>query len=178
MFYPYPSGLLHWHWGNHMIAPVSVKQPWRIWVNKSLESITTIKRCAYSMGYTQTLGISTWVMSLSPKLIITIIFNSLLWMKSNTLDITRLLFWKHSQMTPHSSPSWLSYGVSFVSSNYSALLISQGQFSEMTHNWYPIAHLWSWAMGCLLWAHILTLVQPYWPVQYHLTDPWYTKSRL
>ena len=24
------SGLLHWHWGNHMIAPVPVKQPWRI----------------------------------------------------------------------------------------------------------------------------------------------------
>ena len=24
-FYPYPSGLLHWHWGNHMIAPVPVK---------------------------------------------------------------------------------------------------------------------------------------------------------
>ena len=23
--YPYPSGLLHWHWGNHMIAPVPVK---------------------------------------------------------------------------------------------------------------------------------------------------------
>ena len=22
--YPNPSGLLHWHWGNHMIAPVSV----------------------------------------------------------------------------------------------------------------------------------------------------------
>ena len=22
---PYPSGLLHWHWGNHMIAPVPVK---------------------------------------------------------------------------------------------------------------------------------------------------------
>ena len=31
-FYPYPSGLLHWHWGNHTIAPVPVKQPWRIWV--------------------------------------------------------------------------------------------------------------------------------------------------
>ena len=29
---PYTSGLLHWHWGNHMIAPVPVKQPWRIWV--------------------------------------------------------------------------------------------------------------------------------------------------
>ena len=38
-FYPYPSGLLHWHWGNHMIAPVSVKQPWRIWVNKSHKPI-------------------------------------------------------------------------------------------------------------------------------------------
>ena len=24
-FYPYTSGLLHWHWGNHMIAPVPVK---------------------------------------------------------------------------------------------------------------------------------------------------------
>ena len=23
--YPHPSGLLHWHWGNHMIAPVLVK---------------------------------------------------------------------------------------------------------------------------------------------------------
>ena len=33
IFHPYPSGLLHGHWGNHMIAPVPVKQPWRIWVN-------------------------------------------------------------------------------------------------------------------------------------------------
>ena len=28
--YLYPSGLLHWHWDNHMIASVPVKQPWRI----------------------------------------------------------------------------------------------------------------------------------------------------
>ena len=33
-FYPYPLGLFHWHWGNHMIAPVPVKQLQRIWVNK------------------------------------------------------------------------------------------------------------------------------------------------
>ena len=32
-FYPYPSGLLHWHLGNHMIAPVPVKQSWRMWIN-------------------------------------------------------------------------------------------------------------------------------------------------
>ena len=32
VFHPYSSGLLHWHWGNHMIAPVPVKQPWRIWI--------------------------------------------------------------------------------------------------------------------------------------------------
>ena len=32
------SGLLHWHWGNHMIAPVWVKRSWRTWVNKSQES--------------------------------------------------------------------------------------------------------------------------------------------
>ena len=31
--YPYPSGLLYWHLGNLMIAPVPVKQSWRIWVN-------------------------------------------------------------------------------------------------------------------------------------------------
>ena len=39
------SGLLHWHWGNHMIAPVPVKQPWNIWkyiaeIHKSI--LTTI----------------------------------------------------------------------------------------------------------------------------------------
>ena len=32
-FYPYLLGLLHLHWGNHMIAPVSTKQPWMIRVN-------------------------------------------------------------------------------------------------------------------------------------------------
>ena len=30
--YSYSSGLLPWHWGNHMIAPVPVKYPWRVWV--------------------------------------------------------------------------------------------------------------------------------------------------
>ena len=34
----YFSGLLHWRWGNHMIAPVPVKQPWKIWVNGWHES--------------------------------------------------------------------------------------------------------------------------------------------
>ena len=34
-FHPYFSGLLHWHWGNHMIAPMPVNQPWRIWVTQS-----------------------------------------------------------------------------------------------------------------------------------------------
>ena len=29
-FNPYPSGLLLlWHWGNHMIVPVPVKEPWK-----------------------------------------------------------------------------------------------------------------------------------------------------
>ena len=63
-FYPYPSGLLHWHWGNHMIAPVSVMQPWRIWVNDSPESNNNLniwltqtewnitKQFSYLMGYT------------------------------------------------------------------------------------------------------------------------------
>ena len=29
------SGLLLWYWGNHLIAPVPEKQPWRIWINYS-----------------------------------------------------------------------------------------------------------------------------------------------
>ena len=32
--YPYPSGLFHWHWGNHE----SQKHPWRIWVDASCGS--------------------------------------------------------------------------------------------------------------------------------------------
>ena len=43
LFCPCLSGFLHWHWGNHMIAPVPVKQPWRIWVNKWHESTKIIK---------------------------------------------------------------------------------------------------------------------------------------
>ena len=47
-FYPYSSGLLSWHWGNHTIAPVPGKQPWRWWVNKlygttEKDNVTTLK---------------------------------------------------------------------------------------------------------------------------------------
>ena len=54
--YPYLSGLLHWHWGNHVIATVPVKQPWNYAIhdlhksNKTKQNTT--KPCAYSMGYT------------------------------------------------------------------------------------------------------------------------------
>ena len=30
--YSYLSGLLHWHWDNHIIAPVPVKQSLSIWL--------------------------------------------------------------------------------------------------------------------------------------------------
>ena len=30
---PISSGLCHWQWGNHTIAPVPMKQPWRIWIS-------------------------------------------------------------------------------------------------------------------------------------------------
>ena len=33
LFFPYPSGLLHWHCGNLTIAPVPAKQPWWISIN-------------------------------------------------------------------------------------------------------------------------------------------------
>ena len=40
---PYPSGLLHWYWGN-MIAPAPVKQPWRIWATQWSRDIATTKK--------------------------------------------------------------------------------------------------------------------------------------
>ena len=33
---PYLSWLLHWHWGKHMINPVSVKEIWEMWVHSHL----------------------------------------------------------------------------------------------------------------------------------------------
>ena len=65
LIFPYPSGLLHWHYGNLTIAPVPAKQPWWIWINTSCEFImndcitttkqSTTKQCAYFLGYTVTL---------------------------------------------------------------------------------------------------------------------------
>ena len=62
LFFPYPSGLLHWHCGNLTIAPVPAKQPWWIWINTSCEFImndcitttkqSTTKPCVYFLGYT------------------------------------------------------------------------------------------------------------------------------
>ena len=58
LIFPYPSGLLHWHWGNLTIAPVPAKQPWWIWINTSCEFImkdcitttkqSTTKPCAFT----------------------------------------------------------------------------------------------------------------------------------
>ena len=62
LIFPYPSGLLHWHYGNLTIAPVPAKQPWWIWITTSCEFImndcitttkqSTTKPCAYFLGYT------------------------------------------------------------------------------------------------------------------------------
>ena len=53
--YPYSLRLLHGHWGNHIIAPVPVKQPWSIWIKltsiKQQQKATVCKLCAYSLGH-------------------------------------------------------------------------------------------------------------------------------
>ena len=83
LIFPYPSGLLHWHFGNLTIAPVPAKQPWWIWINTSCEFImndcitttkqSTTKPCAYFLGYT--------VDRVQPGLVITevniIVYNTL-----------------------------------------------------------------------------------------------------
>ena len=74
LIFPYPSGLLHWHWGNLTIAPVPTKQPWWIWINTSCEFImndcitttkqSTTKPCAYFLGYTvHGVGSELWSMT-------------------------------------------------------------------------------------------------------------------
>ena len=70
LIFPYPSGLLYWHCGNLMIAPVPAKQPWWIWINTSCEFImtdcittkkqSTTKPCAYFMGYTVDRCLMSW----------------------------------------------------------------------------------------------------------------------
>ena len=62
LIFPYPPGLVYWHYGNLTIAPVPAKQPWWIWINTSCEFImndcitttkqSTTKPCAYFLGYT------------------------------------------------------------------------------------------------------------------------------
>ena len=61
-FCPYSSGLLPQHWANHAIAPVLMKQPWKIWVSSlfSLPRMTMLpqqnpwkaKPCAYFPRHT------------------------------------------------------------------------------------------------------------------------------
>ena len=73
-FYPYPSGLLHWHWGNHVIAPVPVKQPWRICKidpknllrtdNRTKTKCHTTRSCAYVIGHNVYMGFSSTLIML------------------------------------------------------------------------------------------------------------------
>ena len=75
LIFPYPSGLLHWLYGNLTIAPVPAKQPWWIWITTSCEFImndcitttkqSTTKPCAYFLGYTVWSG---WWASFESKL--------------------------------------------------------------------------------------------------------------
>ena len=45
------QGILHLHWDNHPIAPVPVKQPWRIWVTMSHESHVYTTKIYVNCGY-------------------------------------------------------------------------------------------------------------------------------
>ena len=48
--YPYPSGLIHWYWGNLMIALLQMKYPWEISV-KTQQNTTKHEPCAYFLKY-------------------------------------------------------------------------------------------------------------------------------
>ena len=64
-FYPYPSGLLYWHWQNFVVAPVPVKQPWGMMGNRSYQPIKNYwynqtkwsTLCVHLMGYITILAV-------------------------------------------------------------------------------------------------------------------------
>ena len=73
-FYLYPSGLLQWHRGNLMIAPVPVMQPWMILLNRWKESTRNwwydhdkLKRSKYVYVYEHSHGttMKRWIHWLS-----------------------------------------------------------------------------------------------------------------
>ena len=47
IIHPYPAGLLHWHWGNRIIAPMPIGQYRRIWLwsssTKPLQTTAKVK---------------------------------------------------------------------------------------------------------------------------------------
>ena len=61
-FLSYPSGLLHWHWGNHMIAPVPVKQPWRIWVKLTCTNTKNIQQTSRVGNSVPAWNVSFWLL--------------------------------------------------------------------------------------------------------------------
>ena len=60
IYYPCASGLLHWHWGNHMIAPVPVKWPWRICLNKLHKSPIADNQNKTKHNKTMSIYYGTW----------------------------------------------------------------------------------------------------------------------
>ena len=50
-FDSYSSGLLHWHWGNHMIAPMPVQQTWRM--GKGIKKICHGVSAGYTLNTTK-----------------------------------------------------------------------------------------------------------------------------
>ena len=56
LVYPHSSGLLHWHWGNHMIAPVPVKEAWKMWVNWLMTMIQDHNKTQQSINCVHNFG--------------------------------------------------------------------------------------------------------------------------
>ena len=99
----YSSGLLHWHWGNRMIAPVPVKQPWRIWVKigcyqtrtkltkvggSGMYSMYTICLCNFRVSNTESImpALTHWGWDKMGTILQTTFTNVFSWMKID-------LFW-------------------------------------------------------------------------------------
>ena len=66
--YPYSPGLLHWHWGNHTIAPVPEEQPWRMGVNTSHGPLQPDNLITTKQSTTKTMHIFYGMYPISPLL--------------------------------------------------------------------------------------------------------------
>ena len=174
LIFPYPSGLLHWHCGNLMIAPVPAKQPWWIWINTSCEFImndcitttkqSTTKPCAHFLGYTvwtPCCFITAWMSHLTPEFQPWFGFRSSRYTSpcvvphAHGINLLHILIGETQRhCSKHHGTVETLYSTIYNSKYFIELNFDKStQYVNLwTHKRHPIPRPFGRAMECLLWV--------------------------